>query len=137
MKYIIALILVLQGFILFSQNEKIYREPFILNLTYDSLNYYEQEVEASAYFVKDQLLQIYATEKILIEVEQNNGDINSMKTVSENIHPNKTIEIEFRQEVENELNHFMSLKTKNPFNAVLDLMLIYILLMVRIGKGQV
>lgn len=119
MKYIISLIFVLQGLFLFAQNDKTHRESFILNLAYDSLSHYEQEVEASAYFVKDQLLQIYATEKIFIEVEFSKGEIRSMKTVKENVYPDKTIEIEFKQEVENESNHFMTLKTKNPFTGEL------------------
>ena len=100
----------------YAQNEKPNREPFILKLAVDSINYYQQDIRKSPYFVKDNILQIFPSEKINIEVEIDNDSIISMKTVEENMFPEKTITIEFIQKVNDRKNEGMALTVKNPFN---------------------
>ena len=53
----------------YAQNEKTNREEFILKLPVDGEQFYEQKVENSPYFVKENVLQIYPSEKLFIEVE--------------------------------------------------------------------
>ncbi|MEM0518681.1 MULTISPECIES: hypothetical protein [Aequorivita] len=100
----------------FGQNEKPNREPFVLKLAVDSVNYYQQEIQKSPYFVKDNILQIFPSEKINIEVEIENDSIISMKTVEKVEFPEKTITIDFKQEVKDRKSEMMMLTVKNPFD---------------------
>ncbi len=57
MKYHLTLIsFLLITAICFAQNDKPNREPFVLKLAVDSVNYYQQEIQKSPYFVKDNIL---------------------------------------------------------------------------------
>ena len=103
----------------FSQNEKPNREPFTLKLEIDSINYYQQEIQKSPYFVKDNILQIFPSEKINIEVEVENDSIVSMKTVEKIEFPEKTITIDFKQEVKDRKSEMMMLTVKNPFDKIM------------------
>ncbi|WP_124981478.1 hypothetical protein [Nonlabens xiamenensis] len=105
--------------ITFAQNEKPNREPFVLRLAVDSENYYQQEIPNSPYFVKDYILQIFPSEKINIEVEIDNDSIVSMKTVEKLEFPEKTITIDFKQEVKDGKSEMMMLTVKNPFNKIM------------------
>ena len=104
----------------FAQNEKVNRDAFILQLPVDGEQYYEQKVESSPYFVKEKVLQIYPGEKLYIEVEVKKNEIISMKVVNENLNPEKTIEIEFTQKVEDRKNEWMMLRIENPFKKDLE-----------------
>jgi hypothetical protein len=103
-----------------AQNEKGKRDSFTLKLPVDGDQYYEQKVESSAYFVKENVLQIYPGEKLFIEVETNKNKITSMKVVKENLNPKKTLEIEFTQEVKDRKNELMMLKVVNPLKKELE-----------------
>ena len=99
----------------YAQNEKPNREEFTLKLPVDGKQFYEQKIENSPYFVKENVLQIYPGEKLFIEVEINDKQISSMKVVKENLHAEKTIKIEFTQSTKDRKSELMMLKVVNPF----------------------
>lgn len=117
---LLILILGLTSLDLFSQNENPYRQEFVLKLPVDGEQFYEQRVVRSPYFVKNKILQIYAGEKIFIEVEKTKNSIDSMKVVKENINPNKTITVELTQNVKDRKSESMILKVVNPFDKDLE-----------------
>lgn len=116
MKSIILVLLNLSALLSFAQNEKTNRDSFYLNIVVDSDNNYGMDIQTSPYFVKDYILQIYPTEKLFIETELKNDTIFSMKVVKENIYPEKTIVVEFKQSAEDRNKVSMFLNVKNPFD---------------------
>ncbi|MEI8280282.1 MAG: hypothetical protein WCG87_11005 [Bacteroidota bacterium] len=97
-------------------SDKTSREDFKLKLAVDGDNYYETDIKAGPYIVGQDVLQIYPTEKVLLEVEETNGVIKSIKVVKENINPTKTIEVSFMQNTEGKKHQLMLLSIKNPFD---------------------
>lgn len=120
MKIIVTLCTILFFQVSIAQNLNPHREAFTLKLPVDGVNYYEQEIKSGPYFVYKNILQIYPSEKINIEVELKNDTISSMKVVKENLDPKKTIEIEFSQTAKDGKSEMMILKLKNPFNRKLE-----------------
>ena len=120
LKTVLTIILTLTFGFTYAQNEKKNREEITLKLPVDGKQFYEQKVESSPYFVKENVLQIYPGEKLFIEVEINKKEITSMKVVKENLNPEKTIEIEFTQKVKDRRNELMMLKIVNPFTKDLE-----------------
>lgn len=120
MKLIFTIFLSLIFTICNSQNEKINREAFKLNLAVNEKQYYSMDVAKTPYLVKEKILQIYPGEKVLIETEVKGDTIFSMKVVEKNIFPEKTIEVEFYQEASDKTNISMMLNVKNPFNKTLN-----------------
>lgn len=106
--------------IIYAQNNKVNREEFILKLSINEEEFYEQKVESTKYFVNDKVLQIYPSEKLYIELETYKNEITSMKVVKENLNPEKTIKIELIQNVKDKKNEMMMLKIENPFNKDLE-----------------
>lgn len=104
----------------FGQNEKEYREEFTLKIPIDSVQFYQQEVPKSKYFVKEGVLQIFPGENLYVEAEINGNKITSMKVVKKNLNPAKTIEIKFFQTTEGRKHEQMMLEVKNPFNKELN-----------------
>lgn len=104
----------------YAQNERENREEFKLELAINKKQYYEQKIESSPYFVRENVLQIYPGEKLFIEVEIDKKEVTAMKVVSENLNPEKTIEVEFTQKVKDKKNEMMLLKVVNPFKKSLD-----------------
>ncbi len=104
----------------YSQNENAFREEFTLKLPVNSKQFYEQTVSRTPFFVKENILQIFPGEKLLIEVERNENKIISMKVVKENFNPEKTIAVEFTQEVKERKSESMMLMIKNPFDKDLE-----------------
>lgn len=120
MKKIFSLILLLFfGVSLNAQNEKPEREAFKLKVAIDSINFYQQDVSKSPYFVKNKILQIYPSEKIFIEAEIKSDSIYSMSVVKENINPDRTIIVDFNQKVKGRIHDGMMLSVKNPFDKTL------------------
>jgi hypothetical protein len=115
MKKIIYLTLIFLTSYCYSQNEIKEREPFILKLAVDNDQFYQMNVEKSKYFVKENIIQIYPTEKLNVEVEIKNDTIFSMKVVEKIIEPKRTIQIEFLQNVKDKKPEGMMLKVTNPF----------------------
>lgn len=103
-----------------AQNDAPNREAFTLTLPVDSVNYYEQEVPESPYFVKENVLQIFPGEHLFVEVEASKKEITSMKVVKENLNPKKTIEISFNQLGDERKHEGMMLKVTNPFKKELS-----------------
>ncbi len=103
-----------------AQNDKPQRSAFTLKLPVDSVRFYEQEVKQTPYFVKDNILQIYPGEKVFIEIEIDKSEIKSMKTVSSNVNPDKTITVELAQHTKNKKHDFMMLKIDKTFKEQLD-----------------
>ncbi|PCH98646.1 MAG: hypothetical protein COB85_01170 [Bacteroidetes bacterium] len=99
----------------YAQNERPSRSEYTLKLPVDSELMYEQKVEVSPYFVKENVLQIYPGERLFIEVKASKKEIISMKVVKENLNPNLTIEVELTQSVKDGKGELMMLKIVNPF----------------------
>lgn len=120
MKKILYLILTFATSFSYSQNEIKEREPFVLKLAVDNEQYYQMDVEKSKYFVKENILQIYPTEKLNVEVEIRKDSIYSMKVVKKIVEPKRTIQIEFLQNLKDKKPEGMMLKVTNPFDRKLN-----------------
>jgi hypothetical protein len=81
---------------------------------------YETDVKSSPYLNGPNILQLYPSENIFIEIEQVNGVISSMKTVKEIKNPSKTIQISFEQNLIKKIHGGMILKINNPFPLILN-----------------
>ncbi|MFD2823422.1 hypothetical protein ACFS5M_07050 [Lacinutrix iliipiscaria] len=119
MKKLFTIINLMLVFFSYSQNDKPFRNAFELNIVADLENNYTMKVDSTPYFVKEKILQIYPSERILVEVEIKKDTIYSMKVVKENLNPERTIEIEFSQNAEDRNNITMILNVKNPFDRIL------------------
>jgi len=120
MKKILFIILTFASNLSFSQNEITEREPFVLKLAVDNEQFYQMDVPKSKYFVKENIIQIYPTEKLNIEVEIKSDTIFSMKVVEKIVEPKRTIQIEFSQNIKEKKPEGMMLKVTNPFNRKLN-----------------
>jgi len=92
------------------------RKAFTLEIAADETQQYEAAIPESPYFVKDNILQIYCGEKLLVECEVVNNKITAMKVVYENTNPERTIEIDFSQSAEDRSKINTKLIVKNPFD---------------------
>ena len=108
--------LLLFYFSVFSQNDKTDRADLNIKLYVDSTHFYNEEVKSGAYFTAENVLQIYPTEKVFVEAEVNKFGINSLKTVANNLNPDRTIVIEFYQEPKGNKHGSMKLKISNPLD---------------------
>ena len=117
---------------IFAQNEKPDREAFTLKLPVDGIQFYEQKLNKTPYFVHEKTLQLYPGEKIWIEVETKGTEITSMKVVQKNLNPEKTISVEFTQTAKNRKNEYMTLTVDNPFNKALE----YTAMMYIVGQDK-
>lgn len=104
----------------YSQNEIKEREPFVLKLAVDNEQFYQMDIPKSKIFVKENIIQIYPTEKLNVEVEIKNDTIYSMKVVDKIVEPKRTIQIEFLQNVKDKKPEGMMLKVTNPFDRKLN-----------------
>lgn len=120
MNKLLCLVLIFATSFSYSQNEVREREPFTLKLLVDSEQFYQMNVEKSKYFVKGNILQIYPSEKINVQVEIKNDTIFAMKVVEKIVEPKKTVQIEFVQNVKDNKSEGMMLKVTNPFDRKLN-----------------
>ena len=95
------------------------RNSFGLNIAVDEVNFYHDSVKSTAYILPDSTIQIYPGEKIFVEIELGSTTIKSMKTVKENLNPEKTVTITFTQQTDGRQHKSMMLKIENPFNSEL------------------
>ena len=116
MKKIIILLIYFCFSLAYAQNDMSEREPLTIKMAIDGNESFEQFFEASPYFVEDNILQLYISEKVYVEAETEGNNIISLKTVKENINPEKTIQITFEQTVEDDKHQRVTLTVKNPFN---------------------
>jgi hypothetical protein len=96
------------------------REAFNLEIPVSDSTYYEAAIDASSYVLPDNTIQLYPGETIYVEVELKKKKIVSMKTVKENLHPEKTLEISFSQQTEGNTHQGMMLSVHNPFDMTLE-----------------
>ncbi|HMI08316.1 MAG TPA: hypothetical protein VK528_12260 [Flavobacterium sp.] len=116
MKNLFILLGILSLSIVQSQNLKPDREAFTLKVQLNKKQFYTQDINNLPYFPEAGTLQIYPDERINIEVEVLNGTIISLTSVAENVHPEKTIEIEFCQVIEDHITKSAQIFIKNPFD---------------------
>lgn len=98
-----------------SDNDRPARDSFTLTMPVGKGTFYESAIPSSAFVVGPKILQLFPGETVLLEVEEKNGLITAIKTVKENKHPDRTLEISFAQNVEGQSHLNMVLKIKNPF----------------------
>lgn len=115
-KLVVSIIPILLFTATYSQNDRSFREPFQLELAVDTINYYSQEIPKSPYFVKENIIQIYPSEQLFIEVSLKDSTIETMKVVKENLFPEKTIRIDFKQNKKGKIHQSMMLTVQNPFD---------------------
>lgn len=120
MKKLLYLVLTFATSFSYSQNEVKEREPFTLKLLVDNDQFYQMNVDKSKYFVKENILQIYPSEKINIQVEIKNDTIFAMTVVKKIAESKTTIQIEFVQNVKDNKSEGMMLKVTNPFGRKLN-----------------
>ncbi len=96
------------------------RDAFDLVIPVSDSAFYNAHIDASSYVLPDNTIQLYPGETIYVEIELKKKKILSMKTVKENIHPEKTIKISFSQTTEGKVHQLMMLHIENPFDLTLD-----------------
>lgn len=101
-------------------NDRPQRDAFKLNIAVDDTNFYNTDIKASAYVLPDNSIQLYPGETVYVEVELVEKELKSMKTVKENLHPEKTLIISFSQQTDGKIHKGMMLKIENPFNRKLE-----------------
>lgn len=116
-----------------AQNKITVRDSFNLTLMIDETSFFESLVEESPYFIKNDILTIYPTESLNIEVNIKNDSISTLNVVKNVINPDKTIQVNFTQFREGRNNLGMVLKIKNPF----DKYLIYKAARLMVDNGRV
>ena len=92
------------------------RSGFILRVPRNVKQTYVLQINPGRYFAQDKILQLYPHEKVWIEVEIKADTVYSMTSVKENLHPEKTLEIEFCQTVEKGTAKPTQVWIKNPFD---------------------
>jgi hypothetical protein len=98
-----------------NDNYRPMRDSFTLVMPVTKGTFYQSHIPSSPFIVGPKILQIFPGETVFIEVEQADGIISDMKSVKENKQPEKTLEITFVQNTENNAISGMMLKVKNPF----------------------
>lgn len=119
MKVFIIIIISIFSVSSFSQNNKENREAYSLEIAANETQQYGMDIQESPYFVKEKILQIYCNESIFVECEIEADSISHMRVVEKNINPEKTIIINFTQNLEDRKNIRTELHVKNPFNKTL------------------
>ncbi len=97
-----------------SQNELPERSGFTLNVKRNATQTFVQQINPGPYFPQTGALQLYPNERVFVEVEIKADTIFSMKTVRENLHPQRTLEIEFCQSESKTGARPSELWVKNP-----------------------
>jgi hypothetical protein len=92
------------------------RQAYKLSMPVSKKTVYESDVPAGPFIVKDDILQIYPGETVFLQVEKTGDEINSVKVVKQNLHPEKTLTISFTQVVEKHVHQSMMLKIDNLFD---------------------
>lgn len=118
MKHSLLLLLCSVSFFttVFSQDTSVLkRQAYKLVLQVDKETVYEENLAESRYVHPDNTVQLYPGEKIFIEIEEEKGVIKKVTAVKENLKPNKTVTLDFRQAQENGVHQSIMLSVKNPF----------------------
>lgn len=113
---VVIIIFSLFSLCVFSQNDKPMRKAFRLSIASSTTEQYAMEVQETPYFVKEKVLQLYCGESVFVECEVQEGVIVTMKVVTENLNPTKTIIIHFTQDSSNRKKIITTLNIENPFD---------------------
>ncbi len=117
----ILLTFIFSSVLIFAQtNELPKRNAFNLHIAVNDTSYYNEEIAASSFILPGNTIQLYPGEKVFIEVELIKNEIKSMKSVKENLHPEKTLVISFSQQTEGNMHQGMMLEIENPFDKKLE-----------------
>jgi hypothetical protein len=95
------------------------RQPYTLILSVDKSRTYREDLGETNYVLKDQTCQLYAGEKVFLEIEQENGVVKNVRAVTENKFPAKTLIIGFAQVAKKKTHQSMMLTVQNPFKLAL------------------
>lgn len=104
------------------------RPPFDLKLFVNDSVFYEAPIKESQYIINDTLIQIFPGEKLFIECEIQYNKLVNFKVVPKIRDKNRTMVIEFHQEINGKNHEQMMLTIENPFqknlhyNAMINLM---------------
>ena len=112
---LIALLCIATASQLPAQDTILKRTSYKLTLPIKSGVVYEQHIEASAYVLPDNTIQLYPGETVYIEVTEQNGIIKNLKAVPGIITPANTITLRFMQNTKNGEHESMMLSVNNPF----------------------
>jgi hypothetical protein len=98
-------------------NELPSRNQFVLKLyLQDTAHVLRTIIKQSPFIMPDNSLMLYPGETVFMEIEQKDGMISSVKTVKQNLNPDKTLEISLTQVIDSGKFKMTMLKvTKNPF----------------------
>lgn len=91
------------------------RVPYKLTVAVDKNTFYEEEIKATTYVLPNKAIQLYPGETIYVEVEQENGNIKSLKAVNKIKDSSKTLTLSFTQSTKKQVHEMMMLKVINPF----------------------
>jgi len=113
---LLSLLLVFCSTMVLAQNDQPMREAYRLSIAANVTQQYGMEVKATPYFVKEKVLQLFCGESVFVECEVEGDSISSMKVVTQNLNPKKTIVIKFTQDSSDRKNIITSLNIENPFD---------------------
>ena len=116
MRYLLTLLLTFSCFFSEAQSNNLLpeRHAYKLSLPVEKGSVYEMEVPASPYVQNRTIVQIYPGETLYFEAEEEDGKI-QLTSVQKVEHPEKTIMISCRQNVQDGHNEGTMLKISNPF----------------------
>lgn len=99
-----------------AQDRESKRPAYRLEIAADEHHQYAADLPESPYLITTNTLQLFCNEKILIECEIQDNQIENMKVVEQNYHPDRTISVEFFQDATDRQNIQSTLLVKNPFD---------------------
>jgi hypothetical protein len=115
MKFFTTLVFLVITFCTYGQDTaQLKRTPYKLTVAVDKNTVYEEDINATAYVLPNNTVQLYPGETVYLEVEQENGIVKSVKAVKTIIHPEKTLTISFTQTTKKKVHEMMMLKVTNP-----------------------
>ncbi len=117
--YLIACILV-QSICFGQSNDLPNRDSLDLKIAVDSINFYQTTIGSTPYILMNHTVQLYPGEQVFVEMEFDGSELKTAKTVKENLNPEKTVIISFKQLMEGKIHQGMMLHITNPFDKELD-----------------
>jgi hypothetical protein len=96
------------------------REAFDLKLFVNDSLFYNAPMVETKYVINDTIIQIFPGEKLYVDADISGDKLISFKVVPEIINKNKTLIIEFHQEINGKNHEQMMLTIDNPFDKELN-----------------
>jgi len=114
--FLLSLFLASAGITAFGRQDSLLkRTPYKLSIAVDKKTVYEEMLKEAPYVLPDKTIQLYPGETLFIEVDQTDGNIQSLKAVKEIKDSSKTVILKFVQVVEKKKHAQMMLTVVNPF----------------------